>query len=79
MKEARNTAGRVYGANGRRLTMKKIRAICDIQAEDVALKAGTVLEIVEVVEDQIVVRIPDGDYYCMDSEALESGFEIAEI
>lgn len=58
--------------------MKKIRAICDIQAEDVELKAGTVLEIVEVVEDQIVVRIPEGEYYCMSSEALESGFKIAE-
>lgn len=58
--------------------MKKIRAICDIQAEDVTLKAGTVLEIVEVVEDQIIVRIPEDEYYCMSSEALEASFEIAE-
>lgn len=72
------TALGVYGAMLGRLTMKKIRAICDIQAEDVEWKAGTVLEIVEVVEDQIVVRIPDGEYYCMSSEALETGFEIAE-
>lgn len=58
--------------------MKKIRAICDIQSEDVDLKEGTVLEIVEVVEQQIVVRIPDGDYYVMRPETLEAGFEIAE-
>lgn len=72
------TALGVYGVMLGRLTMKKIRAICDIQAEDVEWKAGTVLEIVEVVEDQIVVRIPEGEYYCMSSEALETGFEIAE-
>ena len=77
MKKARNALG-VYGAMLGRLTMKKIRTICDIQAEDVEWKAGTVLEIVEVVEDQIVVRIPEGEYYCMSSEALETGFEIAE-
>ena len=59
--------------------MKKIRALCDIQAEDETLKAGTVLEIVEVAAGQIVVRIPEGEYYCMSSEALESGFEIAEL
>lgn len=72
------TAFGVFGVMLGRLTMKKIRAICDIQAEDVELKTGTILEIVEVVEDQIVVRIPEGEYYCMSSEALETGFEIAE-
>ena len=78
IKNPKRTAFGVYGVTLGRLTMKKIRAICDIQAEDVELKTGTILEIVEVVEDQIVVRIPEGEYYCMSSEALESGFEIAE-
>ena len=73
----RTTFG-VYGVMLGRLTMKKIRAIFYIHAEDVKLKTGTILEIVEVVKDQIVVRIPEGEYYCMSSEALETGFEIAE-
>ena len=32
--------------------MKKIRAICDIQAEDVELKTGTILEIVIRQDDK---------------------------
>ena len=58
--------------------MKKIRALYDIKTENVALEAGTILEIVDVVENQIVVKIPDGEYYAMSSDALESAFEIAE-
>ena len=58
--------------------MKKIRAIYDIKAENVALEKGTVLEIMDVVENQIVVRIPDGEYYAMSPETLEAAFEIAE-
>lgn len=58
--------------------MKRIRALYDINAEGDILKTGTILEIVEVVENQIVVRIPDGEYYAMSSDALEAGFEIAQ-
>jgi len=59
--------------------MKKVRALYDITAESETLKAGTILEIIEVVENQIVVRIPNGEYYAMESSDLESGFEIAEL
>lgn len=41
--------------------MKKIRALYDLKTEDVDLNEGTILEIVDVVEGQIVVRIPDGE------------------
>lgn len=58
--------------------MKTIRALYDINAEGDVLKAGTILEIVEVVENQIVVRVPNGEYYVMNSDALEAGFEIAQ-
>ena len=58
--------------------MKTIRALFDINAEGDVLKAGTILEIVEVVENQIVVKVPDGEYYAMSSDALEAGFEIAQ-
>lgn len=59
--------------------MKQIRALYDIDAEGESLKAGTILEIVEVVENQIVVRIPEGEYYVMSSDTLEAGFEIAQM
>ena len=58
--------------------MKTIRALYDINAEGDVLKAGTILEIVEVVENQIVVKVPDGEYYAMSSDTLEAGFEIAQ-
>ncbi|RHP48261.1 hypothetical protein DWZ37_13425 [Clostridiaceae bacterium AF31-3BH] len=58
--------------------MKKIRALFDIEADGDTFKKGTIFEIVDVVEDQIVVQIPGGEYYAMSSEALEKGFEIAE-
>ncbi len=58
--------------------MKKIRALYDLKTEDVDLNEETILEIVDVVEGQIVVRIPDGEYYAMSSDTLETAFEIAE-
>lgn len=58
--------------------MKKICALYDVEADGEILKKGTILEVVDVVENQIVVRIPDGEFYAMSSEDLESGFEIAE-
>ena len=57
---------------------EKNRALYDIKTEDVDLNEGIIIEIVDAVEGQIVVRIPDGEYYAMSSDTLETAFEIAE-
>jgi len=58
--------------------MKKIRAICDLEADGETLAKGTILEIVEADENQIIVKTAEEEYYAMSPEALEAGFEIAE-
>ena len=58
--------------------MKKIRALADLDVEGEVLKAGTILEVVDVVDATIVVKLPDSEcYYAMSSDALETGFEAA--
>ena len=59
--------------------MKKIRALADLDVEGEILKAGTILEVVDVVNSTIVVKLPDSECcYAMSSDALETGFEAAE-